>query len=155
MKLWEPNSKADFLLGHSAGCLSGSCALGPVYSSVSLAWGAAILASSLFGPSSLFGLLPSMTWDLAVRMPRGLRVCRSLPSLIVPNSPSDSQVDQWKIDFLLKKMKSWRGVDVFGSNVVFGNSSISEMFLFLNIYTSVHFEMKCFQAFGWCKNEKS
>lgn len=25
---------------------------------------------------------------------------------------------------------------------------------FSSVYTSLHFEMKCFQAFGWCQNEK-
>lgn len=49
VKFLEPKSKADFLLGQSAGCLFRSYVLGPMYSSVSLAWGAAILASSLFG----------------------------------------------------------------------------------------------------------
>lgn len=49
VKFLEPNSKADFLLGLSVGCLFRSYVLGSMYSSVCLAGGAAILASSLFG----------------------------------------------------------------------------------------------------------
>lgn len=67
VKFLELKSKADFLLGESAGCLFRSCVLGPMYSSVSLAWGAAILASLLFG------LLHSAFIDIGQSNPVTLR----------------------------------------------------------------------------------
>lgn len=90
-KFLESSSKADFLLGESAGCLFRSYVLGAMYSSVSLARGAAIVASSLFA------LFHSAFIDMGQSNPATSRpeyFSLSPLSHFFPNSPSDSQGTQ-------------------------------------------------------------
>lgn len=113
MQLLETDSEASSLLWQMLSQLFVWVLGTPLYSSVSLAGDAAVLAGSYL----VFCTLPSMTWESAVWMPRATAAYPYPFSLIFFNSLSNSQVDQWKIDFVEENEKP-KGEEMFLDQVL-------------------------------------
>lgn len=125
---WNLTGKLVLCFGRcSASCLFGSCALGPHRTLQFL-----LLKMLQYWLAYLvFCVLPSMTWESAVWMPWATAAYPYPFSLIFLNSLSNSQVDQWKIDFVEKNEKL-KGEEMFLECCLW------ELFHFRNVFPSEH-----------------